>query len=253
MFNALSQEFGIDRTTTGLTVSVFMLSLAISPLCVGLILGKVGLKRAIVASLVLVAVSGFFVPLCQTFPQFLTIRFLQGMIIPVLLTALMTIIAKLFRHLDLSRALAGYVASNLFGTLLGRLLCGVCAEHFGWRYTVAGVCFVFLAGLLVVKFLPAESAESHPQHKISEYLTVLRQKNVKPLLFVEACGIFVFAAIGNLIPFRMAELGQGQSEGLVGLMYLGYSVGLLSSFIVGPLTRLLGTTRRFLVFSSAFF
>ena len=253
MFNAVSQEFGIDRTTTGLTVSVFMLSLAISPLCVGLVLGKVGLKRSIVASLILIALSGVIIPLTTTFGQFLAIRFVQGLLVPVLLTALMTTIAKLFRHLDLSRALAGYIASNLFGTLLGRLACGVCAEHFGWRYTMLGVCLIFLGGLFVIKFLPKESPETHPRHKISEYCSVLGQKNLLPLILVEACGIFVFAAMGNLIPFRMAELGQGQSESLVGFMYLGYSVGLIASGVIGPLTRLLGTTRRFLIFASAFY
>ena len=35
MFNSVSRDFGVDKGSTGLLVSVFMLSLAISPLCVG--------------------------------------------------------------------------------------------------------------------------------------------------------------------------------------------------------------------------
>ena len=61
----------------------------------------------------------------------------------------------------------------------------------------------------------------------------------------------VFAAIGNLIPFCMAELGQGHSEGLIGLMYFGYSVGLVASLSLAPLMRVFKTPTRLILFASA--
>ena len=252
MFNTLSRDFGVDRATTGLTLGVYMMSLAMAPLCVGLLLGRIGIRCAIVASVVLVAVSGPGFRYVETFPQFLALRVVQGLLAPVLLTAAMTSISHLFRHLDMGRALAGYITSNLVGSMAGRLLGGYCAELFGWRETLLVICLLFLPVLLAVRAIP-DKQQNHRTHKPSEYLLVLRQKGVLPLVFVEACGIFVFSALGNLIPFRMAELGQGQSEGLAGLMYLGYSVGRIVSLAIGPLTRLFGNTRRLLLCASAFF
>ena len=47
MFNSVSRDFGVDKGSTGLLVSVFMLSLAVSPLCVGMLLSRIGVRRAI--------------------------------------------------------------------------------------------------------------------------------------------------------------------------------------------------------------
>ena len=79
---------------------------------------------------------------------------------------------------------------------------------------------------------------------------IFRTPCVPSLLFVESCGFFVFAAVGNLIPFRMLELGQGDSESLIGLMYLGYMVGFFASSCLGVLRRLFGTTTRLILAGS---
>ena len=49
----------------------------------------------------------------------------------------------------------------------------------------------------------------------------------------------------------MAELGQGHSEGLIGLMYFGYSVGLVASLSLAPLMRVFKTPTRLILFASA--
>ena len=51
----------------------------------------------------------------------------------------------------------------------------------------------------------------------------------------------------------MAELGQGESQGLIGLMYLGYSIGLVASVALNPLKRLFGTAGRLLIFGAGLF
>lgn len=253
MFNTLSQQFGVNYASIALTVSVFMISLSVAPLCVGLLLGKIGARTAITTSVIIIAISGAAFPFIESLPQFLAVRIVQGLLTPVLLTAIMSGIAHLFRHLNLERALAGYITVNLVGSLLGRLGGGICAEHFGWRMTLAGFCFIFPVTLLALRSLPDEKHRTQQAHRLSEYLLVLKQEGVKPLLFVEACGIFIFSALGNLIPFRMAELGHGHSEGLTGLMYLGYAAGLVASMAIGPLLRFFGSTKRFLLTASALF
>ena len=247
MFNIICRDLAVDRAHIGLLVSVFMLSLSISPLCVGLLLGRLGVRRAVYLSSGLLTLSGGLIYACTSFPQLLSVRIVQGILMPILLTSAMAGIAQLFRHLDMNRALAGFVTCSLLGSLAGRLLGGYAAEIFGWRYTLTGICFFFFLCLFLARGIPQNIGESATVHHLRDYMLVLRQKGVAMLLFVEACGIFTFAAIGNLIPLRMEELGQGHSEGLIGFMYLGYSIGLVASLAINPLKQLFHTRGRLII------
>ena len=251
MFNSVSRDFGVDKGSTGLLVSVFMLSLAVSPLCVGMLLSRIGVRRAILGASLLLGISGVGIWFAPSFLVLLGIRALQALLVPVVLTAVMSGIAVMFRHLDLNRALAGYVTSNLVGSLCGRIIGGWAAQMFGWRATLAVICFFFFLVLLFIRSIPEMRNASARLHSPREYLAVFKGRGVPSLFFAEACGIFVFAAIGNLIPFRMAELGQGHSEGLIGLMYFGYSVGLVASLSLAPLMRVFKTPTRLILFASA--
>ncbi|MBE6440968.1 MAG: MFS transporter [Desulfovibrio desulfuricans] len=253
MFNIISAELDVDRGHIGLLVSVFMLSLSIAPLCVGLLLGRLGVRRSVVLAAALLGCSGAGVWLAGTYERLLCVRVLQAVLTPVLLTGIMACIAAMFRHLDMNRALAGYVTATLLGALAGRLGGGCGAEIFGWRATLVAICGLFFFCLVFARDIPAQAGGKPGVHRLRDYGVVLRQPGVPALLFVEACGIFTFAAIGNLIPLRMAELGQGGSEGFIGLMYLGYSIGMAASLALNPLKRLFGTTARLLVFGAALF
>lgn len=143
MFNSVSRDFGVDKGSTGLLVSVFMLSLAVSPLCVGMLLSRIGVRRAILGASLLLGISGVGIWFAPSFLVLLGIRALQALLVPVVLTAVMSGIAVMFRHLDLNRALAGYVTSNLVGSLCGRIIGGWAAQMFGWRATLAVICFSF--------------------------------------------------------------------------------------------------------------
>ena len=139
MFNSVSRDFGVDKGSTGLLVSVFMLSLAVSPLCVGMLLSRIGVRRAILGASLLLGISGVGIWFAPSFLVLLGIRALQALLVPVVLTAVMSGIAVMFRHLDLNRALAGYVTSNLVGSLCGRIIGGWAAQMFGWRATPLSV------------------------------------------------------------------------------------------------------------------
>lgn len=213
MFNSVSRDFGVDKGSTGLLVSVFMLSLAVSPLCVGMLLSRIGVRRAILGASLLLGISGVGIWFAPSFLVLLGIRALQALLVPVVLTAVMSGIAVMFRHLDLNRALAGYVTSNLVGSLCGRIIGGWAAQMFGWRATLAVICFFFFLVLLFIRSIPEMRNASARLHSPREYLAVFKGRGVPSLFFAEACGIFVFAAIGNLIPFPYGGTRAGPLRG----------------------------------------
>ena len=237
MFNNISRDFGASRSLTGLCVSVFMLSLAVSPVCVGLFLGRAGLNRTLSITSMLLGASGFALYFSPNFWVFLGVRAIEALLVPVALTGVMAGIASLFRHFDLKRALAGYVTSNLVGSMIGRIGGGWCAQYLGWRATLALACALFFLAAPLLRNLPQGIRSGSRTHSLKQYCALLKNREIAGLMFVEACGIFVFAAVGNLLAFRMADLGKGQSEGLIGMMYLGYSIGLAVSLALPFLLR----------------
>lgn len=253
MYNTISATYGTGRGITGLVVGVYMLSLSISPLFVGILLSSMGIKRGILCAGFFLGLTGIGIWHADSFHTLMAVRTVQALLAPVVLTAVMTAISSLFRHLDLSRALAGYVTVNLLGSLTGRFGGGVGAEFFGWKETLVFFCLLFFLTLPAIWCLPdirrPEGRKASPS-RLRNYLTILRQPGVPSLVLAEACCLFVFAAVGNLIPFRMAELGKGASDSLVGLMYTGYVVGLLAGLIIAPLKRLFRTSARVLIFGA---
>lgn len=58
MLYTLSQEFGVSKSNSALLVSVFMFFLVISPMCVGILLDRIGVRKALLVSTFLVGISG---------------------------------------------------------------------------------------------------------------------------------------------------------------------------------------------------
>ncbi len=253
MFNSISAEFGTDKSMTAMAVGVFMLCLAITPLFAGLLLSRIGERAVLLGTCGALACSSAAMWFVQGFAGFMGIRTLQALFVPFALTAVMSSITHLFQHMALGRALAGYVTSNLVGSMLGRLGGGWCCEHFGWRPTLAGLGVIFVLAVIMLLDVPKSSGGAHGRHRMPNFrdiVAIFRTPCIPSLFLIEGCGFFVFAAVGSLIPFRMHELGQGASESLIGLMYLGYIVGLFASSSLGVLRRIFGTTPRLIVAGS---
>ena len=252
MYNTISRALGVSRTSIGWLVGVFMLSLTLSPLFVGLLLSRAGIRRAVLVSSLILGASGAGIWLADSFGALMAVRALQALLVPIVLTAVMTAISSLFRHFDLSRALAGYVAVNLVGSLSGRIGGGISADILGWKQTLVLFCLPFFAALPFVWHLPEikmpESAAHRP--KMRDYLAIARTPGVGSLLLIDSCSLFAFTAVGNMLPLRMAELGYGNSDTLAGIMYTGYSIGIAASLLINPIKRLCAGNARTLIFGA---
>lgn len=117
MLYTLSQEFGVSKSNSALLVSVFMFFLVISPMCVGILLDRIGVRKALLVSTFLVGISGAGIYFAPNFLVLVGVRSFEALFVPVLVTSIMVSIASMFRHMDFNRALAGYVSCTLVGSL----------------------------------------------------------------------------------------------------------------------------------------
>src|SRR6056297_678911 len=226
---ALQLEFGISREAAAALTTVTFIPLALAPLVYGYLLETVSPIRILKLAVPLLALSALFFAVATSYPQLLAIRLFQGLLIPALLTSLMTWLSARSSTENLQRTMALYIAATIFGGFAGRATSGLIANIFGWRFSfVALTISLFIAFALLTRLKPASGTRfvrPHPQ----TMLKVLRKPDFLPLYLGVFCLFLVFSAVMNFIPFRLTELSDKADSMRIGLMYSGYMMGIVTS------------------------
>ncbi len=245
----LGSQYGVNEPTAGLIMTATMLPLAIAPLSYGYLLRHVQPLGLLRVSLFLLAILTGITGLVQTFSQLLIVRFLQGMVIPASLTAVMSFLAQPGKPgVNLQRNMSLYVTATISGGFLGRLLAGVSSVFIDWQ-----AFFYFLAALLALSFYmvgphpvvsPPAKRSSSLDNKSSSLTTVLSCLPVYLAIFLL---FFVFCGALNYLPFRTIDLAGSRSGLLAGIMYCGYISGIMTSMGAGKIIEFAGSGSRVMI------
>jgi len=237
-------EFGVSREAAAFLTTVCFIPLSIAPLFYGYVLESLSPRRLIRGAVLLLAFSEILFYFASSFPLLIGVRLIQGLLIPALLTSLMTYIATVTPSGSVQRAMGIYIAATILGGFLGRACSGMLATWFGWRSSF----LVLAASLLVSFFLLRRLSDTAPLGLVRPtpriLLEVFRDRALLPICLVVFCLFLVFAAIMNFLPFRLTELSDRASELRIGLMYTGYLLGMVSSLNAVRIGRYLGGERR---------
>lgn len=241
---AIVAEFGVSREAAAFLTTVCFIPLSIAPLFYGYVLESLPPRRLLRGAVLLLALSEILFYFAGSFPLLIAVRLLQGLLVPALLTSLMTYIATVTPSGSVPRAMGIYIAATILGGFLGRACSGMLATWFGWRSSF----LVLAASLLVSFFLLRRLAETaslglvRPTPRL--LLEAVRNRAQLPIYLVVFCLFLVFSAIMNFLPFRLTELSDRASELRIGLMYAGYLLGMASSLNAVRLGHALGGERR---------
>ena len=244
LFPILSATLDLTETQTGLLTTATMLPLFLAPLTFGQLLSRFSPERLLRISLVLLAVSTVGFVLANNFTLLLIIRFCQGLLLPVLLTSVMTLTSRSAGPESIQKAMSAYVTATILGGLFGRLISGFFADYSDWRY------FFYLLSMLLVfmAFFPFSqpgSSSVDDDH--------IHWRDIKALLFERGLGyvfiavsslFFIFSAMMNFLPFRVGELNSEASGVFISLMYSGYLLGVVTSLLSAKLSVLGGGNHR---------
>lgn len=239
--------YRISEPTAGLIMTATMLPLALAPLSYGYVLNYIQTIRLLRASLLLLALFTGLTGAVQTFPQMLVVRFVQGMIIPASLTAVMTFLAQPGRSAgwNMQRRMSLYVTATISGGFLGRLLAGVSSTIVDWR-----TYFITLAALLFICFFMVRPAAAAGGEEKKDFPVKADKSSIKvislclPVYLSVFLLFFVFCGVLNYLPFRTIELSGTMSGLLTGSMYAGYVSGIVTSMGAGKIIRLVGSEER---------
>jgi MFS transporter, YNFM family, putative membrane transport protein len=236
----IAAQFAVSLEAAAALTTVTFIPLSIAPLAYGYLLEKMSALRLLRWAVLLLGLSEIAFFFAPTFAALLGLRLFQGLLIPAMLTALMTRLSLTTPPAVLPRAMAWYVGATIVGGFLGRALSGLVASAIDWRAP-----FLLLAGSLLLCFfllrrLPAEPPLTGARPSAGAALEILARPLYRRVYLLVFCLFLVFAAIMNFIPFRLTEISDQASEWRIGLMYSGYLMGLLTALGAVAIGRYLG-------------
>ncbi len=222
-------EFHLSNFQAILFTTLMMAPLGVAPLFYGYLLESFSSKVMLRWALFSLGILELLFAIADSYFTLLALRGIQGLMIPAILTSLVTYISYTTSRDKVQHAIAAYIAATIVGGFLGRFLSGLFTDFFGWRFFFFALGLVLLLNSYLLKGMARDAKLEYARPKLVEIMALLRSK---PYAYIYAsifCLFFVFAALMNFLPFELKRINPASREAGIGLLYLGYGMGLLVS------------------------
>ncbi len=248
----LAKEFNVTIIQSSLFTAVIMFWLAVAPIIYGYLLESISAKKMLGIASVILFFTNLILGFSDNFETFLFIRCLEGLIIPAILTSSMTILANIDKK-NIQFNMSIYVASTVFGGLIGRVMSGFIATEFGWRSVFFSLSLALLISLYFIMNLQLDVSTKMIKATVKDVAIILKDKRFRLIYLTMFTVFFVFAGLLNLMPFRMKELLNDLPESTIGLLYLGYGSGIIVALLSRKIVNFFGTEIKTILWGGVFF
>lgn len=233
-------EFQLSHLQAILFTTLMMAPLGVAPLVYGYLLEAFSAKVMLRWALFFLGILELFFAMADHYFSLLAIRAVQGLMIPAILTSLMSYISYTSPREKVQHAIAAYIAATIVGGFLGRFLSGLFTDLFGWRFFFVVLGLLLLLNCYLLGGMARDAKLKYDRPKLREITGLLQKKQFFLIYASIFCLFFVFAAMMNFLPFELKQINPSSRETGVGLLYLGYSMGLLVSLNTGRIIRFFG-------------
>lgn len=244
----LAAQYGQGVAAGGALTTVTLIPLAAAPLLYGYLLGNRHPASLLRPAMIALALSCFAFAAANHFTLLLIIRFIQGAVLPVLISAILYLLND---APDVRKTLAIYVSSTIIGGFLGRLFSAAFATWANWQIfpVLCGIAFIALA-LLVTPPPAPQQALLRPC--LADFAVLIRSRAVMTLCFIIFAHFSAFVAVLNYLPFIMRRSFPDAATFITGLMYSGYLIGAVVSLLAPRIIRRIGLKTAFIAASLCF-
>jgi MFS transporter, YNFM family, putative membrane transport protein len=241
----LARAFGVSATSASLAVSLTTGALAIALLVGGSITERFPRKSLLVASLIATSFVTLASAAAPAWTAFLLARAAAGVAFAGLPAIAMAYVVEEMAPDAAGLAMGIYVAGTAVGGMSGRLFAALLTDVFGWRAAIAATGGLgLLAAFLVATWLPLAThwrpATLPPASLVRAYRTHLGDPQIRLLLAQGFLFMGVFIAVLNYLTFRLVAQPFALGHASIGLIFLVYLVGLVSSPWAGHAAELSG-------------
>ena len=231
-FNLIQDEFATTQQYIGLSLSIFLLGMALGQIAYGPLSDRIGRIKVLIAGMLLFSLASLLAAFSANFETFLVARFLQA------LGACSA--AVIWQSVVIDRY-SGKVSERIFATImplvalspaLAPILGSVLEGQFGWR-SIFVVLAIFGGVLAIVTLKESESVNKDKKHEkvltqlSHDYKQILSSKKFvgNMLIFSAASAAFFAYLTGS--PFVMNAMGYSPTD--IALSFVPQTI----SFIIG--------------------
>ena len=225
----LAGEFGLTTSGGALLMTAVLLPLSFAPLFYGLLLESQPAKRMLLVTIGILALLQAAFGAAESYGLLLAARLFQGACVPAILAAITSYLAYTVDREHIQRAMTWYVAANILGGFLGRILSGWVATYAGWRYTFYLLALALAVCFAAVTRIKADSRLALSPVRLSAVMPILRNGDIARLYAVAFTIFFAFMALLTYLPFRLREIDPSYSAFVISMMYSGFLMGIVMS------------------------
>lgn len=245
---ALAGQFHLSPATASLAVSVATAGLAVGVLPLTALSEAVGRTPVMTASLFGSAAFGILAALSPNFPVLLALRAAQGLALAGLQAVAMSYLAEELHRGSLGFSMGLFVAGNGIGGMAGRLLGSLVDDAAGWRWALGAIGGLALACSVLFRALIVPSRHFRPRPLRPGALAgsigrSLTDAGLRRLFAVGFLAMGAFVTVYNYLGFRLLGPEFRLSPALVGLIFVVYLAGSVSSTVAGRLADRFGRPR----------
>lgn len=233
----LEVVFGVTKAQAAWTVSAPTIAVALGSPFVGALADRVGRRRLMVTSLLVLALLTALAATSRSALQLVAWRFLQGLAVPGVYAVSLAYIGEAWSGGGVGRAMAALITGNVLGGFAGRFLSGIVADAAGWRtaFLVLGVC-TLVGAVAAARWLPAERARArigtHPVRALQALLSRLDGR-LAATYVVGFNVLFTQVALFTYVTFHLVAPPYRLTVSQVSSLFVVYLVGAVVTPIAG--------------------
>ena len=237
---ALSTYYRITPATAALTVSLTTGMLALSIIPASVLSERYGRITVMLTSGVLSSIIGLLLPFSPSLGILLAGRALHGIALAGIPAVAMAYLAEEVHAASLGSAMGRYVAGTTIGGLAGRIVPSLIVDVSNWRVALLVCSLTTLAGTGVFAVLAPRSRFFTPKTaSVRATVHSLRSHLRNPVL----CKLFAlgfvlmggFVTVYNYLGYRLSAQPFSLASSVVGLLFLLYLAGTVTSTVAGRL------------------
>jgi predicted MFS family arabinose efflux permease len=239
----LASAFRTSPGSVSLVVTVSTIAVAMAAPFAGAVADRLGRKRVIVPAAFLLAVPTLLAATAGSLGQLLFWRFLQGVFTPGIFAVTIAYINEEWEA-GAGSAMAAYVAGTVLGGFSGRMVAGLAASEFSWRWAFLALgALNLLSGVAIWAWLPPGRRHAAARQPVSTARAMVRHlKNARLLATcaVGFCVLFTLLATFTYINFYLAAPPFRLSTAALGSLFVVYLVGAFLTPFAGLVIDRLG-------------
>lgn len=243
----LSAEFGVSPADSALLVTVTVAPLGLAPLVYGYFLQAIPARTMLRTAVLLLIIDQLAFFAATQFWHLLALRFIQGLLMPAIFTALMTYCATMAPPGKVRHTIGAYIGATILGGFMSRVAGGFLTHLLGWQWMFVTVGLMLVPVWIALRYTDADARINFRRLDLRSIRRVLANPLHRSCYLVLAGVFMVFAGILNLLPFRAGDLDPSLGPLGFSLLYTGYLVGIPLAVMSQRLADAFGTVRRALL------